>query len=681
MILATIRHLESSGRYEIGPNRAGASGAYQFIPSTWASYAGYPEAYLAPPAVQDARARSDVERFLTMFDGRVEMVPVMWYYPIAASDPSWMDRVPNPAGGNMLTIREYQQRWLDVYTWLYASMIDDTGTTGAATGERRRPAAATIVTNTPSAARTGLGTGTVGAESANDAPTPAPTATTASAPLGGDDPAAVRLFGDIDDPPALLGAASSPTTAVAADPLRPTLRLGDLTLRRTGSMPDAGETGAAAVDSAGLDTTADDQTTLDAPSLEVAKPRPRMVRVHTPHRSIAVNRVTVGDSTLTSAARSMPSATDAPHGPASQRSIVFPVLGPTTYVDGWGAPRDGGARHHEGTDLIGVRMQPLLAAVDGTVVRLDHTTSGISGGAISIRDADGWRYNYFHLNNDTPGSDDGTAATPWQIAPGLQLGDTVRAGQVIGYMGDSGNAEYSVAHLHFELRDPLGIAQPSYWSLKAAEARQACTIGIGPWSTRSLGPGARRPVADRAVQYTAVTPLFGDGRWLIDTDGRVQATGDAALITPPSYNDCAAGPSVPFGVGGAGWRTERVDTSIFDGTVLRHVDLTETALRRAIPPSPDDRRRQRQLVERAAEPSTNDEPASAPTAGNGLWGRRTDLDEMTIAFRDPSTGETLVIVSRPLAPIATSNDGDEATTGRRPDRTNVESIRHGLRPM
>src|SRR5690606_24853526 len=52
------------------------------------------------------------------------------------------------------------------------------------------------------------------------------------------------------------------------------------------------------------------------------------------------------------------------------RSLVFPVLGPASYGDGWGACRDGCTRRHVGTDIIGVQMQPLLAAVDGTVTRL-----------------------------------------------------------------------------------------------------------------------------------------------------------------------------------------------------------------------------------------------------------------------------------------------------------------------
>ena len=66
--------------------------------------------------------------------------------------------------------------------------------------------------------------------------------------------------------------------------------------------------------------------------------------------------------------------------------------------------------------------------------------------------ADGWRYHYFHLNNDTPGSDDGRGDALWTYPAGLRVGDRVRAGQIIGYMGDSGNSEHSVPHLHFEIR-------------------------------------------------------------------------------------------------------------------------------------------------------------------------------------------------------------------------------------
>ena len=108
--------MESRGDYTIAPNRGNASGAYQFIESTWNGYGGYSHAYLAPPWVQDERAAADVNRFLAQWKNDVSMIPVMWYYPRAATDPALMDVVPVPSAGNILTIREYQQRWLAVFS-------------------------------------------------------------------------------------------------------------------------------------------------------------------------------------------------------------------------------------------------------------------------------------------------------------------------------------------------------------------------------------------------------------------------------------------------------------------------------------------------------------------------------------------------------------------------------------
>jgi hypothetical protein len=117
-ILATIRFMESRGNYLAPPNRGNASGAYQFIASTWAGYGGYSHAYLAPPVVQDERATFDVNRFLFQWHNDVSMIPVMWYFPLAATDPTQLDVVPKPWAGNVLTVREYQQRWLAVFSFI-----------------------------------------------------------------------------------------------------------------------------------------------------------------------------------------------------------------------------------------------------------------------------------------------------------------------------------------------------------------------------------------------------------------------------------------------------------------------------------------------------------------------------------------------------------------------------------
>ena len=96
----------------------------------------------------------------------------------------------------------------------------------------------------------------------------------------------------------------------------------------------------------------------------------------------------------------------------------------------------------------------------------------------------------------------------------------------------------------------LGCRTRRIWSLQAAERRQACTIGIGPWSNHTPigqpGPG---------TAYTTVTPLYGDGAWYIDSQGRVTATGDAALIEPSHGLGCLAGPSILHGTDAGGWLT------------------------------------------------------------------------------------------------------------------------------
>ena len=114
VILDTIRTIESGSDYSIPKNQGGASGAYQYVVSTWNSYEGYASAYLAPPEIQDARAATDVQAVLATY-GDVAYVPIIWYWPIAATDASQLDIVPSPRSGNRLTVREYQQHWLSVY--------------------------------------------------------------------------------------------------------------------------------------------------------------------------------------------------------------------------------------------------------------------------------------------------------------------------------------------------------------------------------------------------------------------------------------------------------------------------------------------------------------------------------------------------------------------------------------
>ena len=143
--------------------------------------------------------------------------------------------------------------------------------------------------------------------------------------------------------------------------------------------------------------------------------------------------------------------------------IVFPVDGRNSYRDTFGAPRDGGNRSHKGTDIIAARLVPVVAILDGVVTVVGKGRK--AGTWIELRHDGGWRSRYLHLNNDSPGTDDGRGRG---IAAGISVGATVTAGQVIGYVGDSGNAENTTAHVHFEIRRPSGEAINPYPILRRA---------------------------------------------------------------------------------------------------------------------------------------------------------------------------------------------------------------------
>ena len=156
---------------------------------------------------------------------------------------------------------------------------------------------------------------------------------------------------------------------------------------------------------------------------------------------------------------------------ATAPDITFPAVGPVTYTDTWGACRGAGcSRSHKGVDIFGHRLTPLVAANDGVVTFVRRSATGTAGNTIIITDDAGWRYLYLHLNNDSPGTDDGANPQAWIVPNGLRVGDRVKAGDVVGYLGDSGNAETTPAHLHFELHQPgVGAINPTP-SVRAADS-------------------------------------------------------------------------------------------------------------------------------------------------------------------------------------------------------------------
>ncbi len=119
----------------------------------------------------------------------------------------------------------------------------------------------------------------------------------------------------------------------------------------------------------------------------------------------------------------------------SAGGYVFPVFGPVSFGDSFGAPRPGipGGWHH-GEDIFAPLGAPVLAVADGTIHSVGFIKLG--GYRLWLRDDGGNEFYYAHLS----------AYTPLAIE-----GKRVRAGDVIGFVGDTGDAEGGLPHLHFEI--------------------------------------------------------------------------------------------------------------------------------------------------------------------------------------------------------------------------------------
>ena len=146
--------------------------------------------------------------------------------------------------------------------------------------------------------------------------------------------------------------------------------------------------------------------------------------------------------------------------------IVFPVVGPVTYTNDFGDSR--GRLSHQGNDIVAAKKSLAVAAEDGKVTF--WTSSPSAGCMLYLYGRSGTMYEYIHLNNDLTMQNDnkGKCVAGGSYAKGLRNGARVKAGQPIGFVGDSGDANGIASHLHFEVHPRGGGAVSPYRYLKRA---------------------------------------------------------------------------------------------------------------------------------------------------------------------------------------------------------------------
>jgi murein DD-endopeptidase MepM/ murein hydrolase activator NlpD len=146
---------------------------------------------------------------------------------------------------------------------------------------------------------------------------------------------------------------------------------------------------------------------------------------------------------------------ETPSGKTGKYLKVFPVTGDDyNYSNDFGAPRHQGS--HEGVDILSPRGTPIVAVADGFIKRMTRDETGLGGIWIWLQDNDGNTYYYAHLDT---------------ILKGIEASTRVTAGQQIATNGNTGDARFGAAHLHFEIHPKGGAAISPYADLRAVDPK------------------------------------------------------------------------------------------------------------------------------------------------------------------------------------------------------------------
>ena len=187
---------------------------------------------------------------------------------------------------------------------------------------------------------------------------------------------------------------------------------------------------------------------------------------------------------------------------------IFPVAAPASFSNDFNEGRSGG-RLHAGNDIFGERGAPLVAVDDG---QLRSGRDPLGGNIVNLYATDGTRYYYAHLDAFT----DGTATLLEPPAPRM-----VRAGEIVGFLGNTGNAANTPSHVHFEVHPGNGSAVNPFPQLQSAPRMN------DPRAT----PSSFRPSPRNVLMTAGALALLGLGAWALlypdDTQALVRRLGGA----------------------------------------------------------------------------------------------------------------------------------------------------------
>ena len=215
------------------------------------------------------------------------------------------------------------------------------------------------------------------------------------------------------------------------------------------------------------------------------------------------------------------------------KPIVFPLIGDYPYANNYGDARAQG--RHAGIDIENVPWRTPVVAAEAGKVRW-WTTSARAGCMLYLYGKSGTTDLYIHLNNDLTEKSEDSGGCKLDVAYAVADGAKVTAGEQIGYLGDSGDAEGN-PHLHFEVHPNGGADVSPFPYLNAAErllfpGRLGASFSLGVRGTTVAAGGGMLELRATSVRWWPGgkwTPVVGERS--VELEVGIGAAVDTSLVT------------------------------------------------------------------------------------------------------------------------------------------------------